>query len=39
MKKPYEKPAIIHTEKIEARAVTCSKSNDACATAGGPLSS
>jgi len=39
MKKNYEKPAIIHTEKIEARAVSCSKSNDACASLGGPLSS
>ena len=38
MKKAYEKPAIIHTEKIEARAVTCSKSDDACA-ARGPISS
>jgi len=34
MKKPYEKPAIIHTEKIEARAVACSKSDDACASRG-----
>ena len=23
MKKPYQKPAIVHTEKIEARAVVC----------------
>ena len=30
MKKPYEKPAIIHTEKIEARAVSCSKSDQNC---------
>lgn len=34
MKKTYEKPAIIHTEKIEARAVSCSKSNDQCKTIG-----
>lgn len=34
MKKPYEKPAIIHTEKIEARAVACAKSNDACKVTG-----
>jgi hypothetical protein len=33
-KKTYEKPAIIHTEKIEARAVACSKSNDACQASG-----
>ena len=38
MKKVYEKPAIIHTEKIEARAVSCSKSNDSCA-AKGPITS
>ena len=37
MKNPYDKPAIVHTEKIEARAVSCSKSNDACGT--GPLTS
>lgn len=23
MKKAYEKPAIVHTEKVEARAVAC----------------
>jgi len=34
MKKAYEKPAIIHTEKIEARAVSCSKSDDSCRTIG-----
>ena len=39
MKKAYEKPAIIHTEKIEARAVSCTKSTDACAASGGALSS
>jgi len=38
MKKAYEKPAIIHSEKIEARAVACAKSNDACANQG-PLTS
>ena len=38
MKKAYEKPAIIHTEKIEARAVSCSKSDDACAQRG-PITS
>ena len=38
MKKPYEKPAIIHTEKIEARAVACSKADDAC-TRQGPVTS
>ena len=38
MKKAYEKPAIIHTEKIEARAVACSKSDDICAQRG-PITS
>jgi hypothetical protein len=38
MKKTYEKPAIVHSEKIEARAVTCAKSDDAC-VANGPVSS
>ncbi len=32
-KKPYEKPAVIHTEKITARAVTCTKTDEAtCGT-------
>jgi hypothetical protein len=34
MKKTYERPAIIHTEKLEARAVSCSKSTDAACGAG-----
>ena len=29
-KKPYEKPAVIHTEKLEARAVICDKADEAC---------
>jgi hypothetical protein len=39
MKKTYEKPAIVHSEKIEARAVGCEKSDEACRTRGGPLTS
>lgn len=40
MKKSYEKPAIIHTEEIEARAVTCSKDSTTIATcAMGPITS
>lgn len=39
MKKPYEKPAVIDTKKLEARAVTCSRSDEACRTNGGPLNS
>jgi hypothetical protein len=34
MKKSYEKPAIIHSEKVEARAVQCSKASDQCGTTG-----
>ena len=40
MKKVYEKPAIIHTEKIEARAVSCAM--DSSTTGGcesGPITS
>jgi len=39
MKKAYEKPVIIHSEKIEARATACAKSDDSCLTKGGPLQS
>lgn len=39
MKKTYEKPAIIHTEKIEARAVSCAKSDSGCQASGGPITS
>jgi len=32
-KKPYEKPAVIYTQKITARAVACDKADDAtCGT-------
>jgi len=34
MKKTYERPAIIHTEKLEARAVMCMKATDTCASQG-----
>lgn len=34
MKKTYEKPTIVHTEKLEARAVICSKADDASCQAG-----
>ena len=34
MKKTYERPAIVHTEKLEARATVCSKSNDTACGAG-----
>ena len=38
MKKTYEKPAIIHTEAIEARAVQCAKLNQTDCP-GGPVTS
>ena len=34
MKKSYERPAILHTEKLEARAVACSKADDTACSAG-----
>jgi hypothetical protein len=39
MKKPYEKPAIIHTEQMATRAVVCAKQpgNPGCAV--GPITS
>lgn len=38
MKKTYEKPAIKHTEQVEARAVACAKQDDSdCG--GTPLTS
>ncbi len=40
-KKTYERPAIVHTEKLEARAATCTKSDSTCMAAGqvGPIQS
>lgn len=33
MKKAYERPAVTHTEKLEARAVNCTKADEtACGT-------
>ena len=37
-KKTYEAPAVIHTEKLEARAVVCAKADDT-ACAAGPIQS
>jgi hypothetical protein len=34
MKKSYERPAIVHTEKLEARAVMCQKADDSCGSPG-----
>ena len=30
MKKPYEKPVVVYSEKLEARAVVCGKTDAAC---------
>jgi hypothetical protein len=34
MKKTYERPVIVHTEKLEARAVICARSTDTACGAG-----
>lgn len=34
MKKPYTKPVIILTLKVEARAVECAKADDSCGPVG-----
>jgi len=34
MKKPYERPRVLYTEKIEGRAVACVCGNDAQCGAG-----
>jgi len=40
MKRTYERPAIVHTEKLEARAATCMKSDYSCSEGGmGPIQS
>ena len=33
MKKPYEKPIVVHSEKLEARAVVCGKYDESTCTA------
>ena len=38
VKKPYVKPAIIHSEKVEARAFLCSRSTENCGP-DGPITS
>src|SRR6185436_12672192 len=38
VKKPYTKPAIVVSLKMESRAVQCSKANDTCG-ATGPITS
>ncbi len=38
MKKSYERPAIVHTEKLEARALACTKA-DSNGCGAGPIQS
>jgi hypothetical protein len=37
-KRLYVPPAIVHTEKLESRAIVCNKSTSACGP-GGPIQS
>ena len=37
MKKPYEKPRIIHTETLELRAISCLRTSDAQGACGGTV--
>jgi hypothetical protein len=37
-RKPYQKAAIVFTEKVETRAVQCAKANDTCGPTGPLLS-
>lgn len=39
MKRPYEKPAVVHSQPIETRAVNCARGDEACRTQGGPIGS
>jgi len=39
MRKPYEKPRIIYSEKIEARAVDCAKQGGNPGCVSGPITS
>jgi len=39
MKKPYEKPAVIYSGRIEGRTSTCISGDDSCRTNGGPINS
>jgi hypothetical protein len=37
MKKPYEKPAIVYTERLEVRAVSCLKNDTQDPACGGAI--
>jgi hypothetical protein len=39
MKKTYERPAVVHTEKLEARAVSCAKQGGTDTCNNGPIQS
>ena len=38
IRRPYRKPEIVYTQKVEVRAVQCSKADDVCGV-GGPVDS
>jgi hypothetical protein len=38
-KREYFPPKVVHTEAIEARAVSCALADDTCVQAGGPIQS
>jgi hypothetical protein len=38
-KRFYERPAVVHTEKLEARATNCAKADDSQCGGGGPIQS
>ncbi|HEV8337334.1 MAG TPA: hypothetical protein VGR67_13030 [Candidatus Polarisedimenticolia bacterium] len=38
-KKPYEKPAIVHSEKSETRALLCAKTDAGTCGPSGPITS
>jgi len=39
MKKIYEPPSVVHTEKLEVWAIVCNKENSACGAGGAPIQS
>jgi hypothetical protein len=39
VKKPYEKPAIVQSQRIESRAVSCARGDSSCQANGGPIGS
>lgn len=39
VKKEYFPPHVVHTEKLESRAVSCTKGDDSCSAGGGSIQS